>query len=69
MHTGIGSEKRLLEDLGFYTSEVPMWVFDVQTFSFLEVNEAAVKQYGYSRREFLSRTILDIRPAEDIQPS
>ena len=44
----------------------PIWVYDEQTLSFLAVNEAAVRTYGYSREEFLSMTIADIRPAEDV---
>lgn len=43
-----------------------MWIYDQETFAFLEVNEAAISLYGYSRKEFLRMTILDIRPAEDI---
>ncbi len=43
-----------------------MWVFDVQTLQFLAVNEAAIHHYGYSREEFLSMTIKDIRPPEEI---
>lgn len=43
-----------------------MWIFDRQTLAFLDVNEAAVQHYGYTRHEFLSMTIKDIRPAEDI---
>ena len=43
-----------------------MWVFDVKTLRFLAVNDAAIRQYGYSRREFLLMTILDIRPASEI---
>ncbi len=43
-----------------------MWIFDIETFQFLEVNQAAVNHYGYSREEFLSMTIRDIRPVEDI---
>lgn len=35
-----------------------MWVFDRETLCFLEVNEAAVAQYGYSRDEFLSMRIV-----------
>jgi PAS domain S-box-containing protein len=42
-----------------------MWVFDRETLNFLEVNEAAVKKYGYTRDEFLKKTIVEIRPAED----
>jgi two-component system cell cycle sensor histidine kinase/response regulator CckA len=44
----------------------PMWVFDVETLAFLEVNQAAVAFYGYSRDEFLSMTIKDIRPHADV---
>jgi PAS domain S-box-containing protein len=44
----------------------PMWIFDRETLAFLEVNQAAIRKYGYSRAEFLAMTILDIRPAEDV---
>lgn len=50
----------------FASSPLPMWVYDLETLSFLEVNDAAIYHYGYSREEFLSMTIKDIRPAEDI---
>ena len=43
----------------------PMWVYDLDTLRFLDVNNAAVSKYGYSREEFLEMTIADIRPAED----
>lgn len=33
---------------------------------FLDVNEAAIRHYGYSYDEFLSMTIKDIRPSEDV---
>jgi PAS domain S-box-containing protein len=45
-----------------------MWVFDIRSFAFLAVNDAAVRRYGFSREEFLSMTILDIRPGEDVVP-
>lgn len=48
----------------FDRNPAPFWVFDPDTLRFLEVNEAAVRQYGYSRDEFLSMSILDIRPRE-----
>ncbi|MEW6157238.1 MAG: PAS domain S-box protein [Verrucomicrobiota bacterium] len=44
----------------------PMWVYDVNTLAFLEVNDAAIRHYGYSRDEFLGMTIKDIRPEQDI---
>jgi diguanylate cyclase (GGDEF)-like protein/PAS domain S-box-containing protein len=43
----------------------PMWVYDSQTMAFLDVNDAAIAHYGFSREEFLKMTILDIRPPED----
>jgi PAS domain S-box-containing protein len=50
----------------FSSNPHPMWVYDVATMQFLEVNDAAVAQYGYSREEFLRMRITDIRPPEDV---
>lgn len=50
----------------FINNPQPMWIYDQETLAFLEVNEAAILSYGYSRNEFLSMSILDIRPPEDI---
>ena len=44
----------------------PLWVFDRESLRFLEVNEAAVRQYGYSREEFLAMTIEAIRPPSEV---
>lgn len=57
------SEKRY-SDL-FHLSPQPMWVYDIETLRFLDVNLAAEKHYGYSLQEFLGMTIKDIRPSED----
>lgn len=50
----------------FANNPLPMWVYDRETLAFLEVNEAAIAHYGYSREEFLQKTIVDIRPQEDV---
>jgi PAS domain S-box-containing protein len=50
----------------FANNPQPMWIYDLETLAFLEVNQAAINHYGYSKEEFLSMTIRDIRPAEDI---
>jgi len=50
----------------FKASPIPMWIYDLKTLKFLDVNDAAVKNYGYSRDEFLSMTIEQIRPDEDV---
>jgi len=50
----------------FDTNPLPMWVFDRDSLAFLAVNDAAVAHYGWSRAEFLSMRISDIRPPEDL---
>jgi PAS domain S-box-containing protein len=50
----------------FDSNPLPMWVFERKTLKFLAVNEAASRQYGFSSHEFLTMTIADIRPEEDI---
>lgn len=50
----------------FAHNSAPMWVFDIATLLFLEVNPAAVDKYGYTKEEFLKMTIRDIRPADDV---
>jgi two-component system cell cycle sensor histidine kinase/response regulator CckA len=50
----------------FDNNPFPMWVTDVKTLRFLAINDAALKHYGYSKEEFLSMTIADIRPPEDV---
>jgi PAS domain S-box-containing protein len=42
-----------------------MWVIDLVTFKFLDVNKMAIMKYGYSREEFLAMTALDIRPNDE----
>ncbi|MGV3762633.1 PAS domain S-box protein [Parapedobacter sp.] len=50
----------------FHLSPQPMWVYDLETYDFLDVNTAAINHYGYTREEFLSMTVIDIRPPEEI---
>src|ERR1700681_1909644 len=50
----------------FINNPQPMWVYDLKTLQFLEVNDAAVNHYGYSRDEFLRMLLTDIRPQEDV---
>jgi PAS domain S-box-containing protein len=59
--------REVVNNLGvFHASPLPMWLFDQRTLTFLEVNEAAIRQYGFTREEFLSRSVLDIRPVEEV---
>ncbi|MEP6677350.1 MAG: response regulator [Ferruginibacter sp.] len=50
----------------FYKNPFPAWIYDISSLKFLEVNDAAIDKYGYERNEFLSFTLKDIRPVEDI---
>lgn len=49
----------------FHLSPLPMFVFDLNSLLFLDVNNAAITHYGYTREEFLTLTIKQIRPPED----
>jgi PAS domain S-box-containing protein len=50
----------------FDLSPIPMWVYDLETTDFLNVNEAAIEHYGYSKDDFLSMTMNDIKPPEEV---
>jgi PAS domain S-box-containing protein len=61
------TERRRLEEalrqsentfrLLFADNPIPMWVYDLSTRRFLEVNNAAIVQYGYARERFLAMTL------------
>ena len=50
----------------FDQNPTPMWVYELGSLAFLEVNQAAIQNYGYSRAEFLGMRITDIRPSEEV---
>ncbi|WP_138483839.1 PAS domain-containing protein [Dyadobacter bucti] len=50
----------------FDSNPQSMWIHDIETFSFLDVNKAAIRHYGYSKTEFLKLTLNDLRPIRDI---
>ena len=49
----------------FEQSPVPMWITEIASLRFLAVNEAAVRQYGWTAAEFAQMTLRDVRPPED----
>jgi PAS domain S-box-containing protein len=51
----------------FESNPMPMWILDESNFRFLNVNEAAIKHYGYSREEFMQMTAVDLRPDSEKQ--
>jgi PAS domain S-box-containing protein len=50
----------------FDLNPCPMWICDESTLKFLDVNKAALRLYGWSRRSFMRMTARDIRPAKDV---
>jgi two-component system, cell cycle sensor histidine kinase and response regulator CckA len=53
-------------ELLFASNPYPMYVCDCETLRFLEVNDAAVRIYGYLREEFLRMRLTDIRPSHEV---
>ncbi len=51
----------------FIKNPQPMFIYDAGTLKFLEVNDAAVAMYGYTREEFLSMNATDIRPNDEVE--
>ncbi|HUQ76650.1 MAG TPA: PAS domain-containing sensor histidine kinase [Burkholderiales bacterium] len=49
----------------FESSPLPMWVADDETLRFLAVNDAALRVYGYTRREFLAMNASDLRRSDE----
>jgi diguanylate cyclase (GGDEF)-like protein/PAS domain S-box-containing protein len=49
----------------FAQNPQPMWVYERASLSFLEVNQAAVDHYGYSRDQFMAMTVPDIWDPSD----
>lgn len=65
METQLAQSEARYREL-FDAAPHPMWVYDLETLRFLEVNEAAVQHYGYTREEFLDLTLEEIRPPEEV---
>jgi len=49
----------------FQRNPHPMWVFRLSDQRFVAVNLAACTHYGYTEREFLARSLFDIRPPKE----
>lgn len=59
--------REITESIFFRHNPDPMWVFDVESLQFLDVNNVALHRYGYSLTEFLAMGIDNIRPPEDVE--
>jgi len=51
----------------FFDSLLPMWVYDIETLAFLEVNAATTRHYGWSLDAFLAMRVSDICDEEDTE--
>lgn len=49
----------------FESNPNPMWLFHKEKHHFVAVNDAMIAKYQYSRNEFSTMSIWDIRPKED----
>ncbi len=57
--------RELSFELLFSANPVPLAIIDRWTAAFIDVNEAAVRQYGYARDEFVAMSLSDILPADE----
>jgi PAS domain S-box-containing protein len=73
-HIALAIERRRSEEalrksesvfrLLFSHNPLPTWVMDNDSLQFIQVNEAAVRQYGYAPEEFSCKSMFDIRAEE-----
>jgi PAS domain S-box-containing protein len=49
----------------FHKSPTPKWIVDAGSIRFIEVNDAAVKHYGFTREEFKQMIIYDLIAPEE----
>jgi two-component system cell cycle sensor histidine kinase/response regulator CckA len=52
--------------LMFDHNPLPMWLYDIESFRLLAVNESAVHHYGFTSEEFHGLTIWQLHPPEDV---
>ncbi|KQY95612.1 MULTISPECIES: ATP-binding protein [unclassified Brevundimonas] len=57
--------RELSFELLFSANPVPLAIIERSTGTFIDVNEAAVRQYGYARDDFVGMSLADILPIEE----
>lgn len=50
----------------FESNPYPMWVYEKESLHFLTVNDMAIRNYGYSKDEFLTMSVKDIYPQSEV---
>jgi len=61
------ASSELQHRLLFEHNPLPMMVYERETLRVIAVSNAAVAGYGYSREEFVTLTLRDLTPAEDLE--
>ena len=51
----------------FESSPLPKWIYEEKTQRFLEVNQSAIQQYGFSAEEFMQMTIDQLKLPEELE--
>lgn len=59
--------KAKMYDIIMQTSPEAIFIYDIENLKFLDVNDAALKLYGYGKDEFLQMDLTDLYAPEDIQ--
>ncbi len=49
----------------FESNPLPMWMLSLEDSTVIDVNEAAIKFYGYNKEEFLNLNMKNLRPEEE----
>ena len=56
-----------MSDLFIKNNPQPIYIYDKESLRFLDINDAALKLYGYELDEFLQMDVTDLYTSEDIQ--
>src|SRR5258708_36180081 len=48
----------------FAENPLPMWIFDLRSYQFLGVNQAALRHYGFTNEEFTALTARELMPTD-----
>ena len=51
----------------FDNCPVPSWIYELDSLRIVEVNRAAIEAYGWSADQFLTFTIVDLRPPGEVE--
>src|SRR5690606_18654218 len=59
-------DSRLRYRLLFELNPFPTWVYEIDSWRLVAVNDAMVENYGYSRKELLGMTVFDLREPDEV---